>query len=158
MYMAELDESGQPRKDEKGNLVLKIDQVSGEPIYNPSSEKGKLWAQIYSEFPQIADSANAPEILMATMERRLRSKGEQVVRSSALQREELIREGRVIPEGVTPPPKVKITFKDEDERAHAQKMVNRGVYKSLEDFVTIRDSKEAETILEEGRTPSFNKK
>jgi len=154
MYLAELDESGKPRKDEKGNLVLKKD-LSGEPIYNPHSEKGKLWLQIYNENPNIAELPNAPELMMAAMERRLRSKGEEIVQTANEAREQQIREGQVVPEGVAPPAKVDVTFKDEDERAHAQKQVNRGVYANLEEYVTIRDSKEAETINEVGSMPNF---
>ena len=154
MYLAELDESGQPKKDEKGKLVLKVDKASGEPIFNPNSEKGKLWLEIYNKNPNIATNAQAPELMMAAMERTMRVKGEKMVENANQQRERQIQDGQVVQEGVQPPKAVNVTFKSDEEKRHAESMVNRGLYSTLEDYVKNRDSKD-EGIYESNSTPQF---
>lgn len=157
MYIAELDSNGQPKKDSKGKVVLKVDEVSGEPIFNPDSEKGKLWTAIYNENPSIANNPHAPELLMATMERRLRLKGEEMVKDANTNREQQIQDGQVVQDGVTPPaPTVEVKFNSEEERIHAQGMVNRGLYKDLTDYVKNRDSKE-DGYYEPNSEPVFKK-
>jgi hypothetical protein len=156
MYLAELDANGNPQKDDKGNVVLKRD-ANGEALFNDKSEKGKLWVQIFNENPRIAENAAAPELLMATMERRLRVSGEQVVKDVNDQREQHVQDGQVLAEGITPPPKVEVKFANDEEQKHAQGMVNRGLYPTLEDYVINRDAKD-EGIYDENRMPSFNSK
>ena len=156
MYLAELDESGQPKKDDNGKYVLKVDQASGEPIFNPNSEKGKLWLDIYNNNPNIASNPQAPELMMAAMERTLRVKGEKMVDNANQQREQQIQEGQVVQEGVQPPKdKVNVTFATEEEKRHAQSMVNRGLYGNLEDYVRNRDSKD-DGIYDSNSMPQFN--
>ena len=155
MYLAELDESGQPKKDDSGKLVLKVDKASGEPIFNPNSEKGKLWLDIYNKNPNIATNAQAPELMMASMERTLRVKGEKMVDNANQEREQQIQDGQVVQEGVQPPKEVvNVTFKNDEEKRHAESMVNRGLYSSLSDYVKNRDKKD-EGIYEENSTPQF---
>ena len=157
MYLAELDDSGQPKKDEQGKLLLKVDQASGEPIFNPNSEKGKLWLEIYNKNPHISANAQAPELMMAAMERQLRVKGEKMVNNANTEREQLIQEGQVVQEGVQPPKvTVNVTFKSDEEKRHAESMVNRGLYGNLEDYVRNRDSKD-DGIYEANSMPQFNK-
>ena len=157
MYLAELDDSGQPKKDEHGKLLLKVDQASGEPIFNPNSEKGKLWLDIYNKNPHISANAQAPELMMAAMERQLRVKGEKMVNNANTEREQLIQEGQVVQEGVQPPKvTVNVTFKSDEEKRHAESMVNRGLYGNLEDYVRNRDSKD-DGIYEANSMPQFNK-
>lgn len=157
MYLAELDESGQPKKDNDGKLVLKVDQVSGEPIFNPNSEKGKLWLEIYNKNPNIASNPQAPELMMASMERTMRVKGEKMVDNANQEREQQIQDGQVVQEGVQPPKdKVNVTFSNDEEKRHAESMVNRGLYPTLEAYVENRDKKD-EGIYEENSTPQFNK-
>lgn len=157
MYLSELDESGQPKKDEQGKSVLKVDPASGEPIFNPKSDKGKIWLNIYESNPNIASNPQAPELLMASMERRLRVKGEKMVEESEAERKQTVQDGQVVAEGVPPPPQVKVAFANDEERDHAQNMVNRGLYGTLEEYVRNRDSKD-EGIYDENRTPDFTKK
>ena len=157
MYEAELDESNQPKRDGNGKIVLKRDAQSGEVIFSPNSEKGKLWEQIYNENPGIEKHANAPELLQAAMERKLRLKGNQIITEVKSQRDRQIIEGQVISEGLTPPTNVKITFHSEEEKGHAQRMVDKGLYKNLTDYVVNRDRKD-DGIFDENRMPSFTKK
>ena len=157
MYLAELDDAGQPKKDDKGNIVLQVDTVSGEPIFDSSSEKGRLWEQIYNDNPGIASSPHAPELLMSAMERKLRSKGQTMVNDANKTREQQIAEGQVLQDGVVKPkPNVVVTFKSEEEKTHANGMVSRGLYKNLEEYVQHRDAKQT-GYYDENRTPTFKK-
>jgi hypothetical protein len=160
MYLAELDESGQPKKDDKGKLILKVDQFSGEPIFDPNSEKGKLWLEIYNQNPNISSNPQAPELMMASMERTLRIRGEKMVEDANADREQQIQDGQVIQDGVTPPKQtVTVTFKNDEEKRNAEGMVKRGLYANLEDYVKNRDAEESTTgYYEEGRMPDFTKK
>jgi hypothetical protein len=157
MYLAELDETGQPRKDDKGNVVLKVDTVSGEPIFNPHSEKGKLWLEIYNENPKIASNPKAPEFLMSAMERRLRVRGEKIVQDANESREQQIQDGQVVTDSVAPPQKVEVKFHSDEEKNWAERAVQRGTYANLEEYVKNRDDKD-EGYYEAGRMPSFSKK
>jgi hypothetical protein len=168
MYLAELDESGQPKKDDTGNVVLKRDG-SGAPLFNPSSEKGKLWLKLYNEDNVVGQSANGlpirtldtladgPEILMERMQRHLRQKGVAMVDEASNQREQQVQDGQVVHEGVTPPAKVAVVFHSDEEQKHAQRMIDKGLYKDVEAYVTNRD-KPDEGIYDENREPSFGGK
>ena len=157
MYLAELDATGQPKKDDKGNVVLKVNPATGEPEFNPESEKGKLWNSIFNENPDIAFNSKAPELMMATMERKLRMKGQTMVDQTAAARQQAVAEGQVIHSGVTPPKTVKVEFSSEEEKIHAQNMIAKGVYPTLEDYVRNRDSKDT-GFYEENSFPKFTKK
>lgn len=165
MYLAELDESGQPKQDDQGKVILVRDKQVGSPTYgeavfNPSSEKGKLWDEIFNKNPNIASNPQAAELMMASMERQLRVKGEQVVEEAKENREQQIQDGQVVQEGVQPPEKkVDVTFKSDEEKRHAQNAVDRGTYTTLEEYVKYRDSKEdIEGIYETDSSPVFTKK
>ena len=156
MYLAEFDSAGNPKKDNQGKIVLKLGE-GGEPMINPSSEKYKIWESIYNLNPSIASAPNAPELLMGLMERKLRVKGEQMVKDAQHLRNNQVEEGQVVQDGVTPPKKVDVKFYSEEEKAHALSGVNRGVYKDLEDYVKNRDTKD-EGVYDENRTPVFGSK
>lgn len=155
MYLPELDEGGQVKKDDKGKVIVKIDSATSTPFFNPKSEKGKLWEEIWNEDPQTyGKSKTGPRLIMAEMERRLRIRGQKMVDAN---QEEKTNDGEKLtaPPGNATPPAVKLTFKDDEEKAHAQKMVERGTYTSLEDFCKHRDTK-SEGIYDESSTPSFS--
>ena len=157
MYEAELDESNQPKLDDKGKIILKKDKDNNY-ILDLKTEKGKLFDQLYNQNPKFWDELpNAPELLQSQMERQLRLKGNQEINEVQNQRERMIQDGQVIAEGITPPRTVKITFHSEEEKVHAQRMVNKGLYKTLAEYVVNRDKKD-DGIFDEGRMPSFNKK
>lgn len=157
MYLAELDNKGQPIKDDKDNIILKKD-ANGDPIFNPYSVKGKVWDSIYNEDPTIVNSAKAPETLMALMERQLRIKGEKVVNDAQENREKILEDGQVVHTGVTPPvDTTDLKFADENEKVRAQKMVDRKVYKDLTEYCKVRDE-EPEEIYDDNRLPDFSKK
>lgn len=152
MYLPELDDAGQPKKDEKGKLVLKRDATTGEPLFNPKSEKGKLWETIWNEDPTTyGNSRNGPRLLMAEMERRLRQKGQTMIDNANVGG----KENQVTPPGVPPPKRKEVGFKDDNEKAHAEKAVARGTYTSLEDYCEKRDAPN-EGIYDENSTPSFS--
>lgn len=153
MYLQELDENGNPKRDDKGNIILKLDPYSKEPIFNPDSEKGKLWIEEYSKDPGIEKLKDAPEILMGKMERRLRERGKKMVEENKVEP----KQNQVAPEGVTPPKPEKLSFSSDSERAHAEKAVARGTYRNLEEYCKLRD--EGSTgLYDENRTPDFSKK
>lgn len=156
MYLTELDETGNVRKDASGNPILKLDSVSGEPIFNPDSEKGKLWVEIYGEDPQGWSSIkNAPQLMMAEMERRLRVKGARMIKG---QNNEVEQDaGGVAPEGVPPPKAPSLKFDSDEEKAHAERAVSRGTYKSLEEYQKFKNMGDS-GYAEPNRRPDFSKR
>jgi len=156
MYLYELEANGQPKRDESGKAVLKLG-TDGEPIFNPVSEKGKLWDAIYNENPDIRFQPDAPELMMTKMERRLKMKGAATVENAQEQeRQKQVEEGQVVTDGVPPPVKSSGTFASDEERARVQAAIGRGVYKNEQDYFNERDN--PTMIQEEGRTPTFSKK
>lgn len=151
MYLSEIDENGQPKKDAEGKVILKA-SAQGDPIFNPKSEKGKLWETIYNEDPNIAKNKNGPTLLMAEMERRLRAKGAKIVKEN----EEVPPENQVITDGVPPPKKLVGKFVSEEEKAHVTAAIKRGVYTSEQDFFD-QKNKGKEGIFEENSFPDFKK-
>jgi hypothetical protein len=161
MYLPELDEKGAPKRDEKGNLVLKVNAHTGEPIFNPDSQKGKLWGQVWQDsidgsgVSYYARLPNGPLLMMADMERRLKVGGQQMISEAEQGRQARINEGQVLPEGVPPPvPEGKVTFKSKEEQTHAEQQVSRGTFKNLAEYCLVRDNKSG--VYEENSTPKFN--
>lgn len=156
MYLPEIDETGQVKKDDKGKVVLKLDPQSKEPIFNPDSEKGKLWNEIFWEDPNGWNSLkNAPQLMMAEMERRLRVKGSNVIQGQNNQ--DVIDQSGVAPKGITPPKAITIRFDSDEEEAHAKRAVSRGTYKSLEEYVELK-GKQNVGFAEPNRRPDFSKR
>lgn len=162
MYLAELDERGTPKLDEKGNLVLKVNPQTGEPIFNPNSQKGKVWEQVWKEsvdgsgVSYYAKLPNGSLLMMADMERRLKVGGQQMVSDAEKERQARIEGGQVLPEGIPPPvPEGKVAFKSKEEQDHAERQILRGTYKNLAEYCLVRDNKEG--VYEENSTPQFNK-
>ncbi len=156
MYLTELDATGNLIKDDKGNIVLKRD-VTGVPIFNPNSEKGKLWEQIYKESFRpdgtnpLDNAPNAPRLMMAELERRLVKKGQAVIANTEG------RQNHVAGPGVPPPISAKVTFKSKEEESHAERAIERGVYRSKEEYCQLRDGGTS-GYYQEGRRPDFSKK
>ena len=150
MYLPELDEAGQPKKDEKGKLVLKINPATGEPHFDPNSKKGKLWKAIYDEDPSIGNSKNAPMLLMATMERKLREEGQAIVDAAAIDD----KGNQVVHDGVKPPVKVEGKYASEEEKVHVAKQIARGIYNDEAHFFAEKN-KGNTGIYDENRTPIF---
>lgn len=157
MYMAEIDTSGQPIKDDKGNVVLKKDQ-NGFVIFNPNSEKGKLWNQIYNE-SYLPDGSNpmdslpnAPALLRSELERRLVKNGNIVINASAPS-----RQNQVAVPGVTPPVAAKVSFGSKEEEFHVERAINRGVWKDKEEYCQSRDNGTS-GHYDQNRRPDFSKK
>lgn len=156
MYLTELDEVGQPKKDENGKLVLKLG-ANGEPLFNPNSEKGKLWEQIFNESRRpdgtnpLLTLPNAPSLMQAELERRLVKKGQSMIQAQTP------KQNQVAAPGVPPPVSIKVAFKSKEEELHVEKSIERGVYKSKEQYCQIRDG-EPSGYYEESSRPDFNKK
>lgn len=166
MYHTVIDQdTGKPKLDDKGHVMVVVDPNTGGPAFNGASEKGKLWSQIYDEaWATGADGTrtnpynsmkNAPLVMMAEMERRLRQKGANMVRDQNNVAE--TDQSGVAPKGVAAPKNVTLKFNSEEEKQHAQRAVARGTYRSLEEYVTNRDQKEV-GYAEPNRRPDFTKK
>lgn len=159
MYVLEKDENGIVKTDGNGKPILKRDLNTGAPILDFESEKGKLFVEVYSEDPQGYDGSKfGPKLAMAEMERRLRDKGMEQIKSNNGQQGQsqasAVDQRGVMPSGVTPPVSIQATFASDAEKARAQLSVERGVYKSLEEYCQFRDGKH-EGFVEESRTPKF---
>ena len=154
MYLPETDGEGKPKLDDKGKVILKRN-AEGEPIFNPDSEKGKLWVQIYAEDPGVYKKAkNGPLLMMAEMERRLRMAGKQTIDNA--QRDQEVEEGATVPPGVTPPVKSTGKFSSKEEEDHVKAQIARGIYKDTSDYFKNRDSSGG--LYEENRRPVFGGK
>jgi len=164
MYVQDIDESGNIKVDGNGKPILKLDPNTGAPMLNLESEKGKLFVQVYTEDPQGYDGAKyGPRLAMAEMERRLQDQGKQQIQAAVPggqppggQPPAPDQHG-VMPGGVTPPVTGKVSFSSDEEKGHATRAVERGVYKSLEEYCQLRDGKNT-GIVEENSTPIFSKK
>lgn len=156
MYVAELDVNGNPRVDEHGKLVLQKG-ANGEPVYNPNSEKGKLWEQIWRESTRLDGTnslsalPNAPALMQAELERRLRSKGQAMIQNATP------KQNQVAAPGVPPPVVVKGSYKSKEEEAHAKKSIERGVYRDESDYFSVRDGS-SQAVYGENRRPDFSRK
>ena len=156
MYHVEVDADGKPKLKD-GKPIVMVDPQTGLYAFNAESEKGKLWMQLYNEDPQGWNSLkNAPSLMMAEMERRLRMKGANMLQNGQNNKVDIDQSG-VAPEGVNPPKAVSLKFASEEEKAHAQSSVNRGTYKSLEEYVQLRDQ-ENRGYTEPNRRPDFSKR
>lgn len=159
LYVAEVGSDGQALKDGQGKPVLKRDQ-GGNLIFNPNSEKGKLWLQIWNESQRpdgtnpLSSTPNAPRLMKAALEQRLYERGQAMISNQAPE----VKQNQVAPQGV-PPPKnqVKVVFTSTDEQVRAERAVQNGVYKSLEEFCQIRDNG-IQPVYDENRRPDFSKR
>lgn len=157
MYLTELDTTGQPAKDDKGNVIFKRDQ-NGLVIFNPNSEKGKLWEQIYKESYSpdgtnpLDNLPNAPALLRSELERRLIKKGQNVIAAQNPQ-----KQNQVAVPGVTPPVSAKVSFGSKEEEFHVEKAIERGTWKTKEEYCQSRDNGTS-GFYEQSRRPDFSKK
>jgi hypothetical protein len=160
MYVQETDDQGNVRLDEKGKPVLRIDPNTNGPMLNLEHEKAKLFVQVYSEDPNGYDGAKfGPRLAMVEMERRLQDEASRKIQDSGQPPEGQSQEQKpdqrgVLPGGVTPPVSGKVSFNSDDEKMHATKAVERGIYKNLEEYCQLRDGK-GSSIEEENRFPVF---
>lgn len=157
MYLTELDATGTPVKDDKGNVVFKRDQ-NGLVIVNFNSEKGKLWNEIYEQ-SRLANGTNpldslpnAAALVQAEMERRLIRKGQSVIQAA-----EPNKQNQVAGPGVPPPVSAKVSFKTKEEESHVELSIQRGVYKSKEEYCQLRDN-DVRGIYDQNIRPDFSKK
>ncbi len=165
MFEQEMEADGTtPKKDGQGKLILKIDPKNGGPILDLRTEKGKLFDAVYNEDTFGFESSKiGPRLVMLEMERRLVAKGNQQVHagqqgqpgSQQSQGAAAAPDQRgTLPGGVQPPVTAKVSFASDEEKAHVERAVQRGVYKSLEEYCQLRDGKNT-GIVEENRTPKF---
>ena len=155
MYLAELDTDGKPKLDDKGKVVLKIHPETNEPMFDPNSEKGKLWVEEYNKDPNISQLRDGPELLMARVQKRLKQKGVQMVNEAELARQKAVAEGQVVSGGVTPPPVTTHKFSSEEEKGRVDKAISRGIYSNYDDYFRVKS--DTGGINEANRFPSFKK-
>lgn len=157
MYQVELDVNGNPRKDEHGKLILQRDS-SGEPIFNPNSEKGKLWEQIYKESTRpdgnnpLLNLPNAPILMKEALEARLIKKGQSMIQSN-----EPPKQNQVAAPGVLPPTVTPGSYKTKEEQFHVEKQIQRGLYKDANDYFKVRDGG-SQAVYDTNRRPDFSRK
>lgn len=157
MYQAELDVNGNPRKDEQGKLILQKDS-NGEPIFNPNSEKGKLWEQIYKESFRsdgtnpLLNLPNAPILMKEALEARLIRKGQSMIQSN-----EPPKQNQVAAPGVLPPTVTAGSYKTKEEQFHVEKQIQRGLYKDASDYFKTRDGG-SQAVYDSNRRPDFSRK
>ena len=155
MYVSETNPDGTLRVDGNGKPLLRIDPNTGEPIPNLDSEKGKLWVEIFNEDPHgFMSSKRGPRLLMLELERRLRETAEKNISAQGSDQTTQPDQRGTLPGGVTPPISVNVKFDSEEEKYHAQRGVERGTWKSLEDYCRHRDTKDP-GMIDENRVPNF---
>lgn len=165
MYVAELEADGTIKKDSQGKPVLKIDPGTNWPIFNPNSEKGKLWNEVWEEEERSAKFGNRPNaftisgkgplLMMAEMERRLRMKGATMVNQGQNNSTDS-NEGAIAPRGVTPPSSTPMNL-SESEKNEANLAVSRGTYKSVEEWYKWRTAPTG-GYAEKNSRPDFTKR
>lgn len=158
MYVPEKDDQGNIKMDGNGKPVLKISPETGLPIPDLESSKFKVFNEVYIEDSEGYDATkNGPRLAMVEMERRLRERGEQQIKdgqSGQSSGAPAPDQRGVLPGGVLPPVTGKVTFTSDEEKIHATKAVERGIYKNLEEYCQLRDGKST-GFMEENRTPKF---
>lgn len=161
MYVHELDADNKPKVDVNGKVILKIGP-NGFPIPDLESEKGKLWLESWNEDPNgYSSSKIGPRLVMLDMERRIIERGKKFIAAGQSQQSQqgqsdmgIMDQRGTMPSGVTPPIQGKISFASDDEKSHAERAVQRGIYKSLSEYCALRDGKNT-GIAEENRKPKF---
>jgi hypothetical protein len=158
MYLVELGTDGKPRLDGNGKVVLKIHPETGEPLFDPNSEKGKLWVEEYNKDPNISQLRDGPELLLARVQRRLKQKGNTMVNDAQEQaRLRAVNEGQVVDGGITPPASTVHKFTSESEKLHVDKAIARGTYSNYDDYFRNKTAGSG-GFMEENRMPDFTKK
>ena len=164
MYVQETDSEGNVKLDGNGKPVLKLDPNTSAPMLNLESEKGKIFVQVYSEDVNGYDGAKyGPRLVMAEMERRLQEQGNQQIENAGKGNQPQGSQTAApdqrgtMPGGVNPPATGKVSFSSDEEKTHATKAVQRGVYKNIEEYCQLRDGKNI-GIYDENRVPDFSKK
>ena len=156
MYHIEKDVDGKEKLDKDGHPIVMVDPNTGLYAFNSESDKGKIWIQIYNEDPQGWTSLkNAPSLMMAEMERRLRMKGANMVKGQNNQLD--TDQSGVAPEGVPPPKSVSHKFDSDEEKAHVDRAVARGTYKSADEYFKLKND-ETKGYAEPNRRPDFSKR
>jgi len=157
MYHCEKEPDGKLKLDKNGKPIVMVDPNTGLYAFNSESEKGKLWTQIYNEDPQGWNSLkNAPSLMMAEMERRLRQKGASMI-NQGQNNDNVVDQSGVAPQGVTPPKTTQVKFASDEEKVLAEKAVARGTYKNLEEYVQWRDRGNY-SYNEQNSRPDFSKR
>jgi hypothetical protein len=160
MYVLERDETGNVKKDGNGKPVLKIDPNTNGPIIDLETEKAQLFVQVYSEDAAGYDGAKfGPRLAMVEMERRLQEKAAQKINGAGGSGIQVpagtqMNQNGLMPGGVQPPVTGPVSFSSDEEKAHALKAVERGIYKNLQEYCSLRDGKHT-GFTEENRVPQF---
>jgi hypothetical protein len=135
-------------KDKDGNFMYNEKGI----IFNPDSEKARIFQEIANRDPRILDIADGPEMVMAAMETRLKGKEEGALKEKIdkekEEKEKLrqadIKAGGTISGGAPPPvkPAAEVKFNSDAEKQAAERVVASGKVKDLATYCAIRDSKE----------------
>lgn len=136
------------KRDDSGNFIR---DAEGKIQIDQTSAKAKVFVDIVNRDLSIMNSVTWPELAMEAMENRLSgAKEEDVVKkleeekaAAEAKRQEEVKAGAVAGGGGAPPaekPKVEVKFNSDEERKHAEGLVEGGKIKSLEDYCAVRDN------------------
>ena len=135
-------------KDKDGNFIFNERGI----VFNPESEKAKVFQEIANKDPRILEIADGPEMVMALMEKRLQGQEEGALKEKIEQEKDVkekqrqadIKAGRVADGGSPPPakPAVEVKFNSEAEKQAAERAVASGKVKDLATYCAIRDNKD----------------
>ena len=135
-------------KDKDGKFIFNEHGI----VFNPESEKAKVFQDIANKDSRILEIADGPEMVMALMEKRLqgqeegalKEKIEQEKDTKEKQRQADIKAGRVADGGSAPPakPAVEVKFNSDVEKQAAERAVASGKVKDLATYCAIRDNKD----------------
>jgi len=137
------------KKDASGGVAR---DVHGRPIFDSDSPKGKIFDEIAGSDPTILRVATGAQIVMAAVEGRLRGQTDAQVKSELEKKkkeEEDARIKRVAAgqvaggggSGNAPEPvAVEVKYNSDEEKAHVQKEISRGVYKNEQEYMKVKNS------------------
>ncbi|MEA2013746.1 MAG: hypothetical protein U9N38_00315 [Thermodesulfobacteriota bacterium] len=143
------------KKDSEGKLEL---DINGRPVPDESGNLYKIFCQVAAEEgvdaqgnPIIFATKNGPELIALKVkqvlgtdrETELKKKAEDEKAAAEAQRDQRIKDGKTAPPGHSAPAitKAEVKFSSDYEKETAERKVAAGVYKSLEEYCSIRDDK-----------------
>lgn len=156
MYLQKKNAEGKVEVDAQGKPVLIINPHTGLPIPDLESEKFKFFDEVYREDSDGYGNAKyGTRYAMLEMEKRLQERGKQQIQAQHGPGATSVQDQRgVMPGGVPPPVMGNVSFKSPEEEQHAKRAVERGIYKSIDEYCQLRDGKNT-GFAEESRIPKF---
>jgi hypothetical protein len=136
-------------KDAEGKVKRDRD---GRPVFDSTSEKGKLFNEIAGADPTILRVATGAKIVMEAVENRLKGVSENKVKADLeikKKAEEDARQARVAAgqvadggDGGNAPEddKIEIVYSSEEEKAHVARAISKGQFKDAKEYMKVKKS------------------